>query len=71
MLLHLENMVPLSWNVVDSAVVPDEMDVITSTVLKWCDEVKPSLILTSGGTGFSPRDVTPEAIQVQLLLYFF
>jgi molybdopterin adenylyltransferase len=43
------------------AVVPDELDIIKGTLLVWADEVGLDLILTTGGTGFAPRDVTPEA----------
>jgi molybdopterin adenylyltransferase len=43
------------------AVVPDERLVIAGTLLTWADEVGLDLILTTGGTGFAPRDVTPEA----------
>jgi len=43
------------------AVVPDEFDIIQGTLMVWADEVGLDLILTTGGTGFSPRDVTPEA----------
>ncbi|MFQ5814549.1 MAG: molybdopterin adenylyltransferase [Anaerolineae bacterium] len=43
------------------AVVPDELDVIKGTLMVWSDEVGLDLILTTGGTGFGPRDVTPEA----------
>jgi len=43
------------------AVVPDERNVIAGTLLAWADEVGLDLVLTTGGTGFAPRDVTPEA----------
>ncbi|XP_005751787.1 gephyrin a isoform X2 [Pundamilia nyererei] len=42
-------------------IVPDEIDEIKETLLEWCDEQELNLILTTGGTGFAPRDVTPEA----------
>jgi molybdenum cofactor synthesis domain-containing protein len=42
-------------------VVPDELDVIAGRLRAWADEKRLDLILTSGGTGLSPRDVTPEA----------
>ena len=41
--------------------VGDEPSEIKRVLLKWCDEVHLHLVLTTGGTGFSPRDVTPEA----------
>ncbi|MDP4145431.1 MAG: MogA/MoaB family molybdenum cofactor biosynthesis protein [Bacillota bacterium] len=42
-------------------VVPDEKDIIEEELLYLCDELKVNLVLTNGGTGFSQRDVTPEA----------
>uniref|UniRef100_A0A8C2ZLP4 Gephyrin n=1 Tax=Cyclopterus lumpus TaxID=8103 RepID=A0A8C2ZLP4_CYCLU len=42
-------------------IVPDEIAEIKETLLEWCDEQQLNLILTTGGTGFAPRDVTPEA----------
>ncbi len=43
------------------AVVPDEREIIAHTLRTWADQVHLDLILTTGGTGFAPRDVTPEA----------
>jgi molybdopterin adenylyltransferase len=43
------------------AVTPDERKVISDTLKRWCDRFEVDVILTTGGTGFSPRDVTPEA----------
>ena len=43
--------------------VPDERELIASTLVAWCDEQDVDLILTTGGTGFAPRDVTPEAMR--------
>lgn len=51
----------LGWSVELEAVVPDEADIIAGTLQTWCDQVGLHLILTTGGTGFAPRDVTPEA----------
>ena len=45
------------------AVVPDDAKTITETLRRWCDEYGCAVILTTGGTGFSPRDVTPEATE--------
>ncbi|XP_021322851.1 gephyrin a isoform X10 [Danio rerio] len=42
-------------------IVPDEIDEIKEILVDWCDEKELNLILTTGGTGFAPRDVTPEA----------
>ncbi|XP_059675999.1 gephyrin isoform X3 [Gavia stellata] len=42
-------------------IVPDEIEEIKETLIEWCDEKELNLILTTGGTGFAPRDVTPEA----------
>lgn len=43
------------------ALVPDDRNVIAGTLLVWADEVGLDLVVTTGGTGFAPRDVTPEA----------
>ena len=51
----------LGWPVVDHAVLPDERDAIAAKLAAWADEGRVDLVLTTGGTGFSPRDVTPEA----------
>jgi molybdenum cofactor synthesis domain-containing protein len=42
-------------------VIPDEFDQIVALLTEWADADKADLILTTGGTGVSPRDVTPEA----------
>ncbi len=47
--------------VVRSAVLPDERDHIAATLRTWADAGDLDLIVTTGGTGLSPRDVTPEA----------
>lgn len=47
--------------VVDYVVVPDERSVISENLKRMADDCGIDLILTTGGTGFSPRDITPEA----------
>ncbi len=49
------------WQVIESAIVPDENSAIQSALIAWADGGSIDLILTTGGTGFAPRDVTPEA----------
>ena len=49
------------YNVVYTAIVPDEQDQIEQEMIKCADELDIALVVTTGGTGFSPRDVTPEA----------
>ncbi len=44
-------------------IVPDEQDKIEKSLIKMADELKCSLIVTTGGTGPAPRDVTPEATE--------
>ena len=44
-----------------TVIVPDEREQIKAELVKCADELKLSLVLTTGGTGFSPRDITPEA----------
>ncbi len=45
------------------AIVPDEIEAIGRQVHRWADDPQVDVILTTGGTGFSPRDVTPEAVR--------
>lgn len=47
--------------VAERALVPDDPQAIRTTLVRWADEVGLDLILTTGGTGFSPHDLTPEA----------
>jgi molybdenum cofactor synthesis domain-containing protein len=51
----------LHWPVVETHLVPDEVSMISQTLCDWADHDTCDLILTVGGTGLSPRDVTPEA----------
>ena len=49
------------WNIVETEILPDERTEIEAALIRCADELNAALILTTGGTGFSPRDVTPEA----------
>jgi len=49
------------WYVTQQAVVPDNVSEIQDMLKTWADSEEMDVILTTGGTGFAPRDVTPEA----------
>ncbi len=49
------------FEVICSGIVPDERGDISAEIVKCCDEIKADVVVTTGGTGFSKRDVTPEA----------
>ncbi len=49
------------WNVIKYEIIPDEKFLIIETLKSWVDKEKLDLIITTGGTGVYPRDVTPEA----------
>ena len=46
---------------VNRGVVEDEVKAIQATLMEWCDDANVELIITTGGTGLGPRDVTPNA----------
>lgn len=52
---------PHDFTLVDYTILPDEEDQLVEKLISLADEQKVNLILTTGGTGFSPRDRTPEA----------
>jgi molybdenum cofactor synthesis domain-containing protein len=49
------------WDCSLTAIIPDELETIRDTLMDWADQDRCDLILTTGGTGFAPRDITPEA----------
>jgi molybdopterin adenylyltransferase len=51
----------LNLDIFKYEIVPDEADIISGKLREWCDDFGLDLIVTSGGTGLSKRDVTPEA----------
>ena len=48
------------YEVVSYKLLPDDEQMLKSELIRLCDEVKCNLVLTTGGTGFSKRDITPE-----------
>ncbi len=56
----------LQGDVAAEAILPDELAQISATLVEWCDQRRLDLIFTTGGTGFAPRDVTPEATRAVL-----
>jgi molybdopterin adenylyltransferase len=49
------------WTVAHTAIVPDDLEALREILSAWADGGEMDIILTTGGTGFAPRDVTPEA----------
>jgi len=49
------------FEVVHTAIIPDDRTAIAAELIRCADELRVSLVATTGGTGFAPRDVTPEA----------
>ena len=49
------------WSIVKQSLLPDEESAIRDLLIAWADSGEMDVILTTGGTGFSPSDVTPEA----------
>jgi molybdopterin adenylyltransferase len=48
-------------SIVNYDIVPDEKELIAQELVKWADEASLDVVITTGGTGLTPRDVTPEA----------
>ncbi|MEE8619520.1 MAG: molybdopterin adenylyltransferase [Dehalococcoidia bacterium] len=51
----------IAARIVNYNVIPDEKEPIVAKLVKWADEDDLDIIITTGGTGLTPRDVTPEA----------
>ena len=56
----IDRLVKNGFEVVEYKVILDETDLIEGELKKFCDELKVDIVITSGGTGIGPRDVTPE-----------
>ncbi|MGI6434526.1 MAG: MogA/MoaB family molybdenum cofactor biosynthesis protein [Syntrophomonadaceae bacterium] len=59
--LRIGELLGTDYQIAFYKIIPDEEAVITETLIYACDHLSLDLVLTSGGTGFSRRDVTPEA----------
>jgi molybdopterin adenylyltransferase len=60
----LAEMLKSSYDMADMVIVPDEADLIAGAMKKLIDERRVDLVVTTGGTGLSSRDVTPEATKM-------
>ena len=55
------------YEIIERLLLPDGLEPLRGQLIRLCDQRQPDLILTTGGTGFSPRDVTPEATRAHSL----
>ena len=61
----LEHVVETNGNqVIKTGIVPDDIELIRKTIIEWIENEEIDILLTTGGTGFAPRDVTPEATRL-------
>ena len=51
------------YDVVETTMIPDDEDILKKELIRLADQRQVNLIMTTGGTGFSPRDITPEATE--------
>ena len=56
-----QQVIAQGWQVSQVDIVPDDFTILVQTLTLWADRGDLDVILTSGGTGFAPRDITPEA----------
>jgi molybdenum cofactor biosynthesis protein B len=61
--LLAERVTSAGHEVAGKAIVADDVEAIRKQVRGWSDDVKVDVIISTGGTGFAPRDVTPEAVK--------
>ena len=64
--LAIKAMPQLGYDSVYRDIVPDQIDLIASKLIEWADSGEVDVIITTGGTGVSPRDRTPEATRLVL-----
>jgi len=61
--LLAERLIAAGHELAGKAIVPDDVDAIRAQVRTWADDPSIDVIVSTGGTGFAPRDVTPEAVK--------
>lgn len=61
--LLAERLTSAGHKLVEKAIVTDDVEAIRGQIARWVADVEVDLVLTTGGTGFAPRDVTPEAVK--------
>jgi molybdopterin adenylyltransferase len=61
--LLVERLKTAGHELADKAIVKDDVDAIRAQVRSWVESPDVDLIISTGGTGFAPRDVTPEAVK--------
>ena len=54
------------WEIIKTGIIPDEMENIQKYMVDWVDSGEIDILLSTGGTGFAPRDITPEATRLVL-----
>ena len=57
----IETLSKHGFDIIDYKIIPDEISIIESELKRFCDELSIDIIITTGGTGMGPRDITPEA----------
>jgi molybdopterin adenylyltransferase len=60
----LRDMLKSEFDMGEIVIIPDEVDIIASTIKRHIDDLGIDLVITNGGTGLSKRDVTPEATRM-------
>lgn len=61
--LLVERLTTAGHELAGKAIVTDEVDAIRAQLRRWADDPEVDVVIATGGTGFAPRDVTPEAVR--------
>ena len=60
----LDAVIAMGWQVIETCIIPDDVQAICQKLADWVDSNRFDIVLTTGGTGFAPRDVTPDATRL-------